>query len=199
MAITTGDIIRVALQWFVDGANEIVNVHHFEVDDAGATTGDLDFMTQLAATLAAELYDNILTQMADDILGAAVQGFNVTKTETLPVVDNVIDGTQAGGDAYARQITALVYLNANVPRRQGRSYLPPFTEAAIGDDGGWVSGTVAALADYAVKLTGIITDGDIAVHRVITHPDGSVPLDPTFAGFGAFPRTQRRRTPGFGS
>lgn len=199
MAISTGDILRIAIQWFIDGVDEQVNVHHFEVDDAGATTGDLDFMTQLATMLAAELYDQVIAQFPDELLGATISGFNVTDNETLPVVANPMDGGGSGAEGYARQVTALVYLNSNVPHRQGRSYLPVFTEDAVEDDGSWTTATLGVLADYATKLTGVITDGDIAVHRVITHPDGSAPLDPTFAGFAAFPRTQRRRTPGFGS
>lgn len=199
MPIAAGDILRVALQWFVDGSDEQVNVHHFEVDDVGATSGDLDFMTALATMLADELYDGLIGAFADNLIGSIINGFNVTKTETLPPVTNPIDGTAVSEDGYARQITALVYLNTATPHRQGRSYLPSFTEANVGDDGAWVAGTLVGLADYASKLVSSITDGDIAIHRVVTHPDGSAPIEPTFGGFGVYPRTQRRRTPGFGS
>jgi hypothetical protein len=199
MAIAAGDILRIALQWFAAGIAEQVNVHHFEVDSVGTTSGDLDFMTQLVAMLGSELYDVVTTAMADDILGGIVTGQNITKTETLPPVVNTLDGTASGDEGYARQVTGLVYMNSGFPRRQGRSYLPSFTEGFVGDDGSWSSGGLAVLADYASKITLTITDGDISIHRVITHPDGSVPVEITFAGFDAFPRTQRRRTPGFGS
>lgn len=199
MAIAAGDILRVALQWFSDGVDEQVNVHHFEVDDLGASTGDLDFMTTLADVLRDELYDTVAVHMANNILGSVITGYNVTKSETLPPVSNVIDGQEAAANGYARQITALVYLNTGVSRRQGRSYLPSFHEGAVLDDGSFDPVVLGVLADYGAKLLDIITDGDIAVHRVVTHPDGSSPLDPTFAGFASFPRTQRRRTPGFGS
>lgn len=199
MPITAGDILRVALQWFADGVDEQVNVHHFEVDSTGTTSGDLDFMTALAAMLATELYDVVLTNMADNILGSIITGHNVTDNETLPPVTNPIDGTYSSANGYARQVTGLIYMNTNVPRRQGRSYLPSFNEDSVDDSGGWSTGALGTMADYASKLTLPITDGDITIHRVVTHPDGTSPLEISFAGFGAFPRTQRRRTPGFGS
>jgi len=199
MAIAAGDILRIALQWFSDGTDEVVNVHHFEVDDIGSTTGDLSFMEALATTLRDELYDQVADIIADNILGGIISGLNITKSEVCPPTANLIDGTGASGHGYARQVTALVYLNTGFPRRQGRSYLPPFTEPYVADSGAWDSAALPFISDYAVKLLDVITDGDISVHRVVTHPDGSSPVEPTFAGFGLFPRTQRRRTPGFGS
>jgi hypothetical protein len=199
MAIGVNDILRVALQWFADGSDEIVNVHHFRVDDLGTTTGDGDFMLQLVATLAAELYDQVLAAIANNIVGAAVTGFNVTKNETLPPQTNTIDGASSASDALPRQTSALVYLNTTVARRQGRSYLPPFAEVAMDDDGTWSTDTITVLTDYATKLINPITDGDITVLRMVTTPSGGSAIAPSYAGFSLYPRTQRRRTPGFGS
>jgi hypothetical protein len=199
MPISAGDILRVALQWFSDGTDEQVNVHHFEVDDVGTSGGDLGFMTQLAAMMLSELYSEVVDQIADNVLGSVITGFNVTDATTLPPVVNPVDGLASAAQGYARQVTALVYLNTGVSRRQGRSYLPSFHEGAVVDDGSWDPSTLLDIAAYAARLVDVITDGDISIHRVVTHPDGSSPLEPTFAGFAAFPRTQRRRTPGFGS
>jgi len=197
--IAANDIIRIALQWFSDGVDEQVNVHHFKVDDVGAGANDLDFMTQLATLLLDELYDDVANEIADNILGSIMTGQNITQSTTLPPVVNPIDGLATGTDAYARQITGLVYMNTNVSRRQGRSYLPAFVENAVADNGAWASGALSAMLSYASKLTLPITDGDMIVHRVVTHPDGSSPIEISFAGVSAYPRTQRRRTPGFGS
>lgn len=199
MAIAVNDILRIALQWFCDGSSEVVNVHHFRVDDLGTTTGDGDFMLALASMLATDLYDSVIAAIANNVVGGLMTGFNVTKNETLPPQTNVIDGGQSTNDALPRQTSALVYLNTTSPRRQGRSYLPPFTEGNMDDDGTWETGTIAVIADYATKLVNPITDGDIAVLRMVTHPDGSSAIAPSIAGFSVFPRTQRRRTPGFGS
>jgi len=199
MPVSNGDILRIALQWFSDGVDEQVNVHHFEVDDVGTMSIDLDFMTNLAQLLLDELYDDVANEIADNILGSLITGFNVTDGVPLPPVTNLIDGLATGTEGYARQVTGLVFMNTGVSRRQGRSYLPSFVENAVTDTGAWNSGALTAMLSYASKLTLPITDGDVTIHRVVTHPDGSSPVDISFAGVSAFPRTQRRRTPGFGS
>lgn len=199
MPVAVGDILRIALQWFSDGTDEQVNVHHVEVDSLGTSTGDAEFMDMLAQAFLESLYEPVIEIIADNIIGAIISGFNVTKTESLPPVTNPIDGAAVATEGYARQVTALVYMNTGAPRRQGRSYLPSFTEDAITDDGSWASGVITLLGDYAIGLLSPITDGSVVVHRVVTHPDGSSPLEISFAGVGAYPRTQRRRTPGFGS
>lgn len=199
MPVEVGDILRVALQWFADGSDEQVNVHHVKVDDVGTAAGDAEFMDGLAQAFLETLYAQVIVEVADSVVGAIMSGFNVTKSETLPPVTNPMDGGQTTDHGYARQVTALVYMNTNVARRQGRSYLPTFTEDAIDDDGGWRAGILTVLGDYAIGLLSPITDGNVEVHRVVTHTDGSSPLEISYAGVGAYPRTQRRRTPGFGS
>lgn len=199
MAIEVNDILRIALRWLVDGLDEQLNVHTFRVDDVGATTGDEDFLTDLAATLLSELYDEITPQIANNVVGDILGAFNLTKNEPYAPVQWNADGAAGTSDNNAFQVTALVYLNGSTPRRQGRVYLPVFPVGAMDDDGTWDVGTLGDLLGFATAWVLPITNGDIAVRRVISNEAGTSVLVPTSVGFPSSPRTQRRRTKGRGA
>jgi hypothetical protein len=199
MAASAGDIIRTAIQWFVDGTDEIVNVHTLRLI-SGAALGDDDaVMEAIVDILTNELYVDILNLMPDNVLGSSVEGFNLTDPTTMPPKPHAMNGAEVAGNAAARQLTALVCLNGPAPRRQGRSYLPIFSEAALEDDGTWNSGTITELLQYGALLLAPLSNTDLTIERVICHQDGSAPIIPTAGVVPVAPRTQRRRTAGFGS
>lgn len=198
MAIEIGDILRVALKWLFNGTDEFVNVLTLAVQDTGSTGSDSAFLEALAAALESELYTQVEGALADQLIGTDMTCKNLTKDEVYAPVDNPIDGTASGADALAGQLAALVYLNGNEPRRQGRTYLPPFAENNLDDDGQWSSGLLGFLLAFAAALLEPLTDGDIAVQRVVTDKDGASYFVPSQAGVSVAPRTQRRRTQGRG-
>lgn len=199
MAIEVGDILRVAFQWFVNGTDEQVNVHHFLVDTLGDSTGDTDFLERMIALIAAEWYSEVVGLIADNVVGALVTSANLTKNEVLATLPNPIDGAYAAAEMLPRQATALVCWNGSTPRRQGRTYLPVFTEGTNTDNGAWESTALAALEAFGAVALDTIFDDDVGVSRVISNADGSSWIFPTAVVIPVAPRTQRRRTLGRGS
>lgn len=197
MSIEVGDLLRVACSWIADGRDTMVNVHTLLVESVGTTSTDTEFMDALADALLDSAYDLITSSMPNNILATTLSGQNVTKDELLPIVAWDADGT-AVQDALARQVTPLVCYNTATPRRQGRSYLPPFTEAGLEDDGNWGTTTLAAIVAFAAAMMLGISDGDINVYRVVSNLLGTSTLYPTSSTVPVAPRTQRRRTPGRG-
>lgn len=199
MAVAVDDVVRVALQWFLDGLEEVVNVHTFVVEDMTGVTSDGDFMVDLAALLESSLYDNVVGDFCNNLLGQVITGLNLTKGEVLPPALQTIDGANSAADALPHQVTALVCLNGVQPRRQGRSYLPPFADNNIDDDGTWGATTIAHLLTYGADMLANIDAGALGVQRVISNESGTSFFFPTSATIVTSPRTQRRRTLGRGS
>lgn len=199
MAIGVGDILRIAVQFLVDGVDQAVNVHTFRADDLGGAADDLDFMEIISTILVDVLYDAVVGDIANNVVGTLISGVNLTENEVLPPVLFPFAGANGSVDSMARQVTALVYLNTGQSHRQGRSYLPPFAENNLDDDGQWGATTVAHLAAYGLLLLDPLTDGAAVIRRVVCHPTGSGAIVPSQAGVSLSPRTQRRRTPGRGS
>lgn len=199
MAIEVGDVLRWGCEWLLQGSDTMVNVHTMQVTDVGTTTGDLDFMTAAAVVLETELYDLITDRCVDDLVATVIKGINLTKGETLPVVNWNADGSNAGTEILPAQTAGLVYLNGDQPRRQGRTYIPAISEVNTMSGLNWGAPVLSALLAFGLALLDPLTDGDIAFRRVICHPNGTSPFVPTSAGASAAPRTQRRRTPGRGA
>lgn len=199
MAIAVNDILRVALQWMVDGVDAMVNVHTFRVLDLGGSADDNAFAFNLSQTLEDELYSLVAGSMIDNVVGDVMQIFNLTKGEAVAPVTWGLDGASAGSPSLPRQTTALVYLNGSAPRRQGRVYLPVSAQNLVGDDGNWVVGQIAALASFGLALLDPIVDTTVSVQRVIADHNGLNAIVPTVAGVSLAPRTQRSRTPGRGA
>jgi hypothetical protein len=199
MAAGINDIIRFALRWFVDGTDEIINVHTFKLVSGALLGDDGDVMDAIMGIMADLLYADIANLMPNNVQGFDAAGFNLTDNTTMPPTANGIDGAETGSEALARQLTALVCLNGVAPRRQGRSYLPIFTESCVNDAGQWTSGPLGAIAAYGGLLLGPMGDSDLTIQRVVCHPDGSLAFVPTATVVPLAPRTQRRRTEGFGA
>lgn len=198
MAIAEGDVIRVALQWLVDGSDLQVNTHTFQVHDIGTPDDDLEVMEILNALLASDVYNNVVAQMSNNLVGSIMTGKNLTQNYLLPTVANNIDGTHSVGETHAYQVSALVYLNGVQPRRQGRMYLPVFTGSALNDNGDWDAGTLTALLAFAADILLPLVGVDASFTRVVSNLLGTNWFVPSFAGVSAAPRTQRRRTKGRG-
>jgi hypothetical protein len=199
MAIEVNDILRVALRWLVDGTDEQINVHTLKVTDLGTTIDSVDFLEQLALLLDAGLYATVTDHIANNVVADIMGAFNLTKNEPYAPVIWAADGLNASGDNNAWQVTALIYLNGDEPRRQGRTYLPVMPITSMNDDGNFDPALNDDLLAFVTALLAALTDGDINVRRVISNASGTNPIIPTSGGFPVAPRTQRRRTKGRGS
>lgn len=199
MAIEVGDTLRVALSWLIDGADQIVNVHHFRVNDTGANSDPDDFLADLVANVLTTLYAEVIEYISDNVTGYLVGAYDIDQDLVIAPIDNPIDGGEDAADTTAHQVTALVCLNGPNPRHQGRSYLPPFTEYSIDDNGAWVSAALDQLVYYSAHMLATMDGDEITVQRVISDRGANVVSVPTSAVIVTSPRTQRRRTIGRGS
>jgi len=199
MAIGVGDILRLACQWALNGTDQIVNVHTMRVLDTGTTTDDLDLMLSISSILETELYSFVTGLILDTLVATLIDAVNLTDNTTVPSVSWDADGTRTGEEQMPSQTGGLVFLNGAPLRRQGRCYLPPFSEALGMSGANWGSSALSGLTSFGVALLAPLTDGDVIIERVVCHPDGSSPFIPSSAGVSVAPRTQRRRTPGRGA
>lgn len=199
MAISQDDIIRVALTWLVNSLYEQVNVHPVRVDAIVGTPTDDQILDDIVNEFQTHLYTNVVGVISNNVVGNLVNMFNLTQNVPYAARANPIDGTSVATDALPYQTTALVFMNGNARRRQGRCYLPVSVEVESTDQGVWSAPMQGALAnfvaDWIVPMVG--THGTYS--RVITDHGGVNPILPSFGGYSTAPRTQRRRTPGRGS
>lgn len=199
MALSINDIARVALQWFIDGTDQVVNTHTLKLLSTVGTPTDLELMLDLATVIFPDLYADVLTWMNDNLVGTLLSGLNLGHPSTLPPVTLVgMDGIN-DNVSLTRQVTGLVCLNTDQPHIQGRSYLPPFADDATDDTGLWVGDALAALSGYGLLLLDPLV-GDVGTwQRVVTDLGGNYGETPVSATVPLAPRTQRRRTPGRGA
>ena len=198
MASVAGDVLRVALEWLVDGSDQQVNVQHVVLDSVTPGDTDSDIMADIAAGFLASVYDEVLTFITDKAIGQLMTGQNLTQATILPPTPNNIDGTNAG-EILPLPVTALVFYPTTISRVQGRTYLPTFTEDALTDSVNWLAATVTALTAFGVGSIAPITAGGTSFHKVIRFTQTGVgTYNPDVFGIPVAPRTQRRRTPGRG-
>ena len=199
MPIAVNDVIRMAFQWFVDGVNEQVNVHHMQVNSVGGLSSDVTILDAAIAAILANLYTPLITAFANNLVGQVVNNFNVTQDVVLPDRSFTFVGTGSGSDALSRQVTALLCFNGDQPRRQGRTYLPSMIEGSALDTGLWDSGLVTSMLLSVASMILPISNSGATFEKVVCKPDGSDRMYPSSGIVPTAPRTQRRRTPGRGS
>lgn len=198
MAVSVGDVVRIAARFILGGTSDITNVYHFNVT-RNATADDVDFGEQACAYLEG-LYAGIAGLITLDVTGYLFELKNITQDLLLPDVAWV-DNTPftAAGDPYTAMTAPLVYFPTAKSHTQCRLYLPPPAENQI-TDGAWASGNEAIvltafvdLVDFGL-LTTDIDGGYIAYSREFgTETPVSAIVVPSYM------RTQRRRRPNVGS
>jgi len=199
MAFAAGDIVRVALNWVVNDVDSMVNVHPVILQDVTGLSTDVDLVEALASILLSELYDNVLAAVADNVVGTVLTAQNLTTGQPYPATAWGANGESSASELLPMQTTPLVYINGATPRRQGRVYLPAYTENHQLDTGLISSGAMNTLLAFTVSLLDPLTDGTVAFQRVICDRNGNDPELPTYGGVSTAYRTQRRRTPGRGA
>lgn len=199
MPVGIGDVVRIGVQWIIDNTDQQVNVHHLGITGVDVSGDDEDFMVAMAAALKADLYAPILDLLVTMLQGDLLVGQNLTENEVLPVVPHTIDGTNADANALPYQVAGLIYLNGNQPRRQGRCYIGGWGETGVAASGTWDANALDDLTAFAAAFLLPISDGDWSALRIVSNAAGTNWFLPTFAGFSADPRTQRRRTKGRGA
>lgn len=205
MAIGINDILRLAL--YLEIPNGVTGnlVHHY-LATAGSG-GDAETILGALSTNIEIGLNNMAAYMAD---GYGTFGAVLWKWDTiLKQWDGVGSESTSdwnpvtGGDAMPQTTALQLDFFTNVPRRQGRKYIPGMTEAAQAD-GTIVAGLVTAATLCALDFVdSVISDGITLVPGVF-NTDVESDYYETFEDFNGsigietFVSTQRRRKPGVG-
>lgn len=130
MAPTISDIVRVSAQHKWSAQYDIVNVFHFMIVSPPTPNTYVNLMADFAEKFSVA-WDEIKTDMITAVDPYLVEGFNITQDEPGGAASwpGPYTGGTATGDSMPTDDCALVLWRTGVKRKQGRTYLGPFTEA----------------------------------------------------------------------
>lgn len=159
MAVTTGDIIRVAARFEWGGTDDIVNTFHFEVFTPPTGGNIVAFMEDVSEHLGAA-YTGIESIMNSAASPADISIYNVTQDAPYGIVGwpPGFDGPSGSGDGLPPQDACLLLFRTAVKRRVGRCYLSPINEGGQ-NNGQW---SVSVLGDVAAFGSALIESVDLA-------------------------------------
>lgn len=193
-----GDIIRIGAVMRYDGSDDVVNVYHVELLDAGPVN-----WATMAPVLQAYL-DGIMgtldTELSTLMTAGELQIANVTQAT---VFGAIAWGDFAQGGAAGAQCAAgaacFGFARTRKPRVQIRKYYGIFPQASL-VDGSWDAGVTDAVGDaldYHIDtkvMGGGITLKGVAYNRTLLTTEYGVTV-----AVRTEPRYQRRRRRGAGS
>lgn len=200
MAVTVGDILRVAVRHKWENVDDIVNVLHFGVATA-PTPNDEASLLEDVSEMIGDAWLNIEAHLCNNVSAYDIAVWNVS--DDAPVGATSFGagyaGGTSGGECMPAAAAALVLLNTSVKRTQGRIYLAAFSE---GDqvDGEWQGSLIADIGGLvdALRFPGATPNGTVLQYGVLKRSDGllyqtnTVRVQPIIA-------YQLRRKPGRGS
>lgn len=200
MAVSTGDILRIAARQETDGVDDSINVMHFEVftpptggSDASALE-DLADHFGLAWQLIAGLYPNYVNPVD-------LQVYNITDDAPTGVIAwaGGYDGGTSGGESLPHQDAAMVLWSTGVKRRIGRTYLGPLAESAQANSR-LVAGTITAIENWTAYIRESVDAPNGGDYRlVIWSRQAGARSVPTAVRVAPIVAHQQRRKPGRGS
>lgn len=132
MAISTGDILRVASRALWETASDIVNVWYMEVVDDASNS-----VAQILADVAEfieDIYTPLGTAIPNNVSFADIAVSNVTNGETYGSVAYPTFTEGSGTvDAISPGLAPFIYASTDIPNVQFRKWFLPFTETELSD------------------------------------------------------------------
>jgi hypothetical protein len=169
------EIWRYSLQAvFSDDSVDIMNVHHFEFDEAPTPTARLELGEQLDLIWEARLQADISTQLRCD-------GWEARRVD-IALQPSYLMGFQGTSDGYGDQVggplppqVSLVvnFSSATAYPRRGRSYLGVYTEVDNTGDGYPDIGVITNAGLWANDLLNLDDVDGITVKKVACRYEGS--------------------------
>jgi hypothetical protein len=206
MAISTGDVLRVAARLLWQGASDIVNTFHIKIVDDNAQT-QTDIINGVR-TLLDDMYTEIAVLIDDATVFEDINIFNVSQDEAYGSFPwPVLAAGSNNNDPYAPGAAIFTWFPTGTPGVQGRKWFGPLCEpdVNVGLATATATGFVSDLVEFLVVPISDIGTG-VTFRNVIPHTieDGeelAVPvyIEPTIANISAIIGYQRRRRPGAGS
>jgi len=198
MAITVGDIVRVAFRQTL-GVDDIVNVMHFECVTVPGLGGDALAVDDLSE-IAGDLWVPFASRVSGNQGAVDINVYNVTDDAPAGVGSfGAYGGGTAAGEDLPAPVAMLALFPTNVKRKVGRIYLGCLTEASQAN-GLWVSGAIAdgeAFCDFLMTTLG--GSNGYEFEYGIWSRSGGIFTRPTTRRIQPVPAYQLRRKPGRGS
>lgn len=134
MAVTVGDVIRVAAIQKWDGQDDVVNVLHFEIS-AVPTPNDNPSLLADIADRVGNAWAIIEGALSNNLQPDNLTVFNVSDDTPVGITSwgGVYSGGTSSGEAAPTFAAALVLMSTALKRKQGRMYIGGLTEGATAD------------------------------------------------------------------
>lgn len=134
MAVTVGDIIRVAAIQKWDGQDDLVNVMHFEIA-AVPTPNDSASLLEDIASRVGNAWQAIEGALCNDLQPDNLTVFNVSDDTPVGITSwgGPYSGGTSSGECAPTFAAALVLFSTAIKRKQGRMYIGGLTEGATAD------------------------------------------------------------------
>lgn len=205
MALASGDILRVAVNFLLGNGVQYQNVYQYVVNgiggfsDAAATTAINTKMINQYAGLVASVKDDVVEQLSfvDQI------EWDVTEGKWL-VTHNVGTFTpsfapSSAADVLPNQVSPFIVFKTTRPRTVGRKFLFPVLETE--QDAGIIAGGMVTklIAFGASVLADIVVDGSNVLQAGVARAGVNQWLTFQVAVVTDLLGTQRRRRPGYGA
>lgn len=200
MAVSVGDIIRVAARCEWNNTDDVVNTFHFEIFTVPTGGSEAAFMEDLSDHIAIS-YAFIEGNQNTGLVAADITAFNVTQDAPLGITSwsAFYTGGTSAGEALPAFNAALILWRTNVKNRQGRTFIGGLNETQ--QNGGFlVSGAVSALNNFTATIresTDLANGTDIRL-VVYSRTTGERSI-PTLASVRPIVAIMSRRKPGRGS
>ena len=200
MAVSTGDIIRVAARQSYWHSDDVINVYHYQRLDIAGDITDLQAMTDISTVLET-VHGPLATYQTDNFYYEDLTFYNLNDDTSMGTLSwpTLTAGGVTQTLSLPQQSAALVSLRTGVPNVVGRKYFGGFSENDNASGGGLSAALIAALATGAANLIGQFVGtygtwqaGTLNAPAGLVRPFIQAVVNEIF-------RTQRRRTYGVGS
>lgn len=200
MAVTVGDIIRVAARHKWNNIDDVVNVFHVNVGAIPGVGGNNTLFLQDVRAWLISAYTEIQGEMSSEVEPGDITAYNITDDEPIGQISwGAYTGGSGTGDGLPPGVAALVLWRTTVKRTVGKTYLPPFTEGQQAN-GSLTAGALAAVDQFGTTLRDPFTGANMyqVAFAIYKRSAGTthVPTGHTASPILAY---QRRRRPGTGS
>lgn len=201
MAVSVGDILRIAVRMSGPDGQDIINVYHALVELLA--DGDNDNVLADWAALIQTIYNALAAAVSSDQDGRDISVLNLTNGEVLGTTafPSGWQGT-ATGETLPATVSLYSLFRTGLSRRIGKKYWGITTEGVQADGAVTLSGAITALTNTIAMIittkTGATTTNE---YHIGTYNESLAPQFVKFneAVYRGNLRTQRRRYLGVGS
>lgn len=148
MAISEGNVLRLAVVWRLDAADEQVNTFIIRVNETGLIGTDEETRNAISEYLT-DLYAGPVQDIVNNLVHNRVEIFNLTlAAPELPIGAIAALNGQDTGVMQPAGVSMLVFGRTGISRVIARKFMPTYSTGALAD-GQFSAGALGRAADFA--------------------------------------------------